>query len=117
MEYYKRLLADFENKFSHYRDSFFTDDIEFDKNILLKKEHSLLVYQESRKLAETENFSPRIAALIEIASLFHDIGRFEQILEFNTFVDCKSIDHGDLGSEVLTKTNMLIDLPQEDQRI
>jgi len=117
MEYYKRLLADLENKFSHYTDSFFTDDIEFDKNILLKKEHSLLVYQESCQLAEAENFSPRIATLIEIASLFHDIGRFEQILEFNTFVDCKSIDHGDLGGEVLTKTNMLADLPQKDQQI
>ena len=117
MEYSKSLLADFENIFLNYTDSFFTDNIEFDKNILLKKEHSLLVRQESRQLAEAEIFSPRITALIEISGLFHNIGRFEQIREFNTFVDCKSIDHGDLGCEVLTKTNMLAVLPKKDQNI
>jgi HD superfamily phosphodiesterase len=117
MDYSKSLLADFENIFLTYTDNFLTDSTEFDKNILLKKEHSLLVRQECRQLAETENFSLRIATLIEIAGLFHDIGRFEQIREFNTFVDSKSIDHGDLGCEVMTKTNMLAELPEKDRNI
>ena len=117
MDYSKSLLADFENIFLNYTDNFLTDNTEFDKNILLKKEHSLLVRHECHQLAETEKFSPRIAALIEIAGLFHDIGRFEQIREFNTFVDCKSIDHGNLGREVLLKTNMLNCLPGKDRNI
>ncbi|MBU8901885.1 MAG: HD domain-containing protein [Victivallales bacterium] len=117
MDYSKSILVDFETKFSNYADSFLTDDIEFDQNILLKKEHSLLVCQESKILAETEDFSPRMAALIEIAALFHDIGRFEQIREFNTFVDCKSVDHGDLGCEVLIKINILATLAEKDQNI
>lgn len=117
MDYSKDILLDFENKFLDYVDSFLTDDIKFDQNILLKKEHSLLVRHESRQLAMAEKFSPRMAALIEIAALFHDIGRFEQIREFNTFVDYKSIDHGDLGYEVLTKTKMLAGLPGKDQNI
>ncbi len=117
MEYSKSVLIDFEKFFINYTDSFFTDDIKFDKNIMLKKKHSLLVRRECRQLARTENFSPRIAALIEIAGLFHDIGRFEQIRKFNTFVDCKSIDHGKLGCEVLKKTNVLSALPEKDQNI
>ena len=117
MDYSKSILTDFENKFLDYTDSFFTDNTEFDKSILLKKEHSLFVRKECRQLAETEKFSARVAVLIEIAGLFHDIGRFEQIRKFKTFVDCKSIDHGDLGCEVLLKTNMLASLPERDQNI
>ena len=117
MEYSKSLLTDFEKIFIDYTDSFFTDNTEFDRNILLKKKHSLFVRHECQQLAEAEKFSPRIAALIEIAGLFHDIGRFEQIREFNTFVDCKSVDHGKLGYEVLQKTNILSALPRKDQDI
>ena len=117
MDYSKKILVDFENLFLNYTDSFFSGNIEFDKNLLLKKEHSLSVQGECRQLAEFEKFSPRMAALIEISGLFHDIGRFEQIRDFNTFVDCKSVDHGDLGCEVLIKTNMLAALPEKDQNI
>jgi HD superfamily phosphohydrolase YqeK len=117
MNYSKSLLADFENIFSTYTDTFLTDNADFDKNILLKIEHSLLVQQECRWLAEAEKFSPRMATLIEICGLFHDIGRFEQLREFNTFVDCKSIDHGNLGREVMIKTKMLAALPEKDRNI
>ncbi len=117
MNYSTSILADFENIFSNYTDNFLSDDPEFDKNILLKMEHSLLVQQECRYLAEAEKFSRRMAIIIEIAGLFHDIGRFEQIREYNTFLDCKSIDHGRLGCEVLLKTNMLTVLPQKDRDI
>ena len=117
MEYSTGILTDFENIFLDYTDSFLTDNIEFDKNILLKKKHSLFVRQECRKLVEAEKFQPRLSALIEIAGLLHDIGRFEQIREFNTFVDCKSINHGERGYEVLKKTNMLSRLPEKDRNI
>ena len=117
MDYPKILLADFENIFLNYTDNFLTNNTEFDKNILLKKEHSLLVRHECRQLAEAEKLSPHIAILIEIAGLFHDIGRFEQIRKFNTFVDRRSIDHGDLGCEILIKTKMLAALPEKDRNI
>lgn len=117
MDYSRSLLRDFENIFLTYTESFLTGKAEFDKNILLKKKHSLLVRQECRQLAEAENLSPRMAVITEIAGLFHDIGRFEQIREFNTFVDCKSIDHGDLGHEVLLKAKILAALPERDQNI
>ncbi|MFA6714074.1 MAG: HD domain-containing protein [Victivallales bacterium] len=117
MNYTRELLNDFEQAFSAYTDSFISDRPEFDKNILLKKEHSLKVQQECRRLAEAESFSTRLAILVETAGLFHDIGRFEQIRRYNTFVDSKSIDHGDFGYEVLLKSDMLSPLPENDRNI
>lgn len=117
MNYSQDILAECEQIFSAYTDSFLSDKNKFDKNILLKIEHSLLVQQEARNLATAEQFSPRLAAIVEIAALFHDIGRFEQIKKFNTFVDCKSVDHGELGLEVLKKTQMLSILPPNDLEI
>lgn len=117
MNYSKELLNDFELRFSAYTDSFLSGKAEFDKNILLKTEHSLLVQQECRYLAEAEDFSPRLAILAETAGLFHDIGRFEQIRRYNTFVDAKSLDHGGLGREVLLQSAMLSPLPENDRGI
>ncbi len=117
MNYSRSILRDFENIFLTYTETFLNGDTEFDKNILLKKKHSLLVWRECRQLAEAENFSRRMAAIIEIAGLFHDIGRFAQLRGFNTFVDCKSINHGVLGREVLLKTKMLAALPERDRNI
>ncbi|MDD5597643.1 MAG: HD domain-containing protein [Victivallaceae bacterium] len=117
MNYTRELLNDFEQAFSTYTDGFLSGKAEFDKNVLLKTEHSLLVQQECRYLAEAENFSPRLAILVETAGLFHDIGRFEQIRRYNTFVDSRSIDHGDFGYEVLLKNNMLSPLPENDRNI
>jgi HD superfamily phosphohydrolase YqeK len=117
MSYFRDGLIQFENIFSKYSDQFLTGNTKFDKNILLKIEHSLLVQQECRYLAEAEGFSPRIAALTEISGLFHDIGRFEQLKKFNTFVDSKSIDHGELGIKVLKETAMLDFLSSKDLEI
>jgi hypothetical protein len=117
MNYSQDILTECERIFSAYTDSFLGSNNEFDKNILLKIEHSLLVQQEARNLAAAEHFSPRLAAIVEIAALFHDIGRFEQLKKFNTFVDYKSVDHGQLGHNILTKTQMLSLLPAKDLKI
>ena len=117
MNYSQDILKKCKHIFSAYTDDFLSNNDEFDKNIQLKIKHSLLVQKEARNLAAAENFSPRLAAITEIAALFHDIGRFEQLKKFNTFVDCKSIDHGELGRGVLNKTQMLSILPEKDLEI
>lgn len=117
MNYSQDILTECKHIFSAYTDDFLSNNDEFDKNIQLKIKHSLLVQKEARSLATAEQFPPRLAAITEIAALFHDIGRFEQLKKFNTFVDCKSIDHGELGREVLNKTQMLAILPKKDAKI
>ena len=45
--------------------------------------------------------------LAAYCGLLHDIGRFEQLKRYNTFVDSKSIDHGLLGYEILKEDNYI----------
>lgn len=41
--------------------------------------------------------------LAHSVGLLHDVGRFPQYKKYNTFFDGKSIDHGDLGAEIIAK--------------
>ncbi|MDD5698855.1 MAG: HD domain-containing protein [Victivallaceae bacterium] len=103
--------------FSAYTGTFLTGSAEFDKNVLLKTEHSRFVQSECRQLAEAERFPRHLAAITETAGLFHDIGRFEQLRRYNTFVDARSVDHGRMGCEVLLERRLLAFLPEEDAEL
>lgn len=72
--------------------------------MLLKAEHSERVAWDARDLARDLGWSRREVNLAEAAGLLHDIGRFSQFLEFGTFHDAVSIDHGLRGREVLDKS-------------
>ena len=46
-----------------------------------------------------------------LAGMLHDIGRFEQIRRYNTFVDSQSIDHAQLSADLLFSEGLLQLLP------
>lgn len=116
-ETYKAQLADLQNKFIQYADSFMTGDAEHDKNIMLKREHSLLVMQECSGIAASEEFSPHDKFLAEVIGLFHDIGRFEQYRQHQTFLDHKSVNHGQLGASILETTDFLEDFTDTERSL
>lgn len=66
-----------------------------DENILLKYNHSVRVMELMRKYAILLNFNEDDVKLAEIIGLLHDIGRFEQLKVYHTYVDSKSVDHAD----------------------
>ncbi len=41
--------------------------------------------------------------LAHTAGLLHDVGRFPQYSKYSTFFDSISVDHGDLGAEIISK--------------
>ena len=43
--------------------------------------------------------------LAKLIGLLHDIARFEQYTRYQTFRDIESIDHGNLGAEILQQDN------------
>ena len=51
-----------------------------------------------------ENEKIELATLI---GLLHDIGRFEQFKIYQTYSDLESIDHGDLGADILKQNNFI----------
>ena len=72
-----------------------------DKQVKLKIEHIERVSQLARQMAEKLKLNEEDIQLAELIGLLHDIGRFEQIRIYHTFIDKKSINHGEFGAKVL----------------
>ena len=104
---YAGKLAELENSFIEYADRFLTAQPLFNRNIILKREHSLRVRRECTEIAGSLDISDHDRFITEVAGLFHDVGRFEQYTKYRTFVDLKSEDHGQLGIAVLKELNFL----------
>ena len=83
-------------------------------NIKLKYHHSYRVMKYSENIARSISLSEEEVNISKIIGLLHDIARFEQYTIYHTFADSKSIDHGDLGVEILKKDNFLRNFVKED---
>lgn len=102
------------------------------KQIIYKYHHSFRVMEIAKEIALSLNLNKEEIELATICGLFHDIGRFRQWTEYETYRDQDSIDHGDLGSEILkdflnnykdkdivikaTKYHNKYDVPELDER-
>lgn len=71
------------------------------RNFEIKKEHSLRVADLSLFLAEKLEFTNEQCHAAYLAGLLHDIGRFQQLIEYNTFNDEKSVDHAELAIKIV----------------
>lgn len=78
-----------------------------DGKIALKVAHILRVSSISKKIAIALNLSEEDVYLAELIGLLHDIGRFEQVRRFNTFIDKDSINHGEYAIEILFNQNLI----------
>lgn len=75
--------------------------------IKLKYDHSIRVMELSLKYARLLGFSEEDIELAHIIGLLHDIGRFEQAKRYDNFVDLETVDHADLGCEILFGENLI----------
>lgn len=78
-----------------------------DEKIKIKIAHIERVTQIARKLAEDLNLSQEDIELAELIGLLHDIGRFEQIKIYNTFLDKDSVNHAEYGVKVLFEDGLI----------
>lgn len=76
-------------------------------SIKSKHEHSYRVMELSRKYAKILGFSEHDILLATLIGLFHDIGRFEQVKQYNTFDDSKSFDHATYGNKILFEEGLI----------
>ena len=79
----------------------------YGEKIELKIKHTMRVKKISKDLAESLNLSKEDVDLAEYCGLLHDIARFEQWKRYGTYDDLKSIDHGNLGYEILKKDHFI----------
>lgn len=103
----KKSVTDLKNWFTSYVQTFKYNDIELQRNINLKEDHTRRVCKEILNLGEQLGLNDDALRLAEIIALLHDIGRFEQYARYKTFMDGKSEDHAELGIQILEKYGIL----------
>lgn len=72
-----------------------------DPKIKLKIDHTYRVAGFCQKIAESLKLSQEEVDLAWLCGLLHDVGRFEQLRKYGTFIDAQSIDHAMYGAEIL----------------
>lgn len=86
-----------------------------DEKIKIKIAHIERVSQIAKKLAEELNLNDEDVKLAELIGLLHDIGRFEQVRRYNTFVDKDSINHGEFGVKILFDNSLMREFVDTDR--
>jgi len=77
------------------------------RNFEIKKDHSLRVADLILFLSKKLDFSEEQTQVAFLCGLLHDIGRFKQLLEYDTFHDEKSVDHADLAINIIEEGTFL----------
>lgn len=78
-----------------------------DENINRKCEHSIRVMDISKRIANDIYLDEKDLFICTIVGLLHDYARFPQWTKYKTFSDIDSIDHGDLGADLLIKQDKI----------
>lgn len=82
---------------------------QYDSNndkIRLKIVHTYGVVKESTELARRMKLSDEDTQLAQIIALLHDIGRFEQLKQFDSFLP-DTMDHAAYGVQILFRENLI----------
>lgn len=97
-----------------------------DTKIALKVEHTYHVANISEQLAqallEQQNIErltgmpgQEVVDLAWLIGMLHDLGRFEQLRQYGTFIDEESIDHAQLALDILFRDGVIRSFVQEDK--
>lgn len=102
----RKAKAAFKTYTSHY-------DVKEDL-VRLKIVHTYAVMDLTKKLCDDMKVSQEDEDLAMLIALLHDIGRFEQFVRYGSFVDYQTIDHAQLGSDILFKDGLIRSFVDED---
>ena len=94
-----RVLSEFKSYTADY-------DISDDK-IRLKVVHTYKVAENSERIARSLSLREEEIDLAWLIGMLHDIGRFEQLRRFHTFIDKDSIDHAKFGADLLFEEGLI----------
>lgn len=85
-----------------------------DPKVKLKIDHTYRVAGFCQKIAESLKLSQGEVDLAWLCGLLHDVGRFEQLRNYGTFIDAQSIDHAMYGAEILFDQGRIRDYVEDD---
>lgn len=72
-----------------------------DEKIRLKIDHTYRVADLCEQIARAQKLEAAEVDLAWLLGMLHDVGRFEQLRRYGTFIDAESIDHAALGADIL----------------
>ncbi len=90
-----------------------------DPKIYLKYEHTYQVAKLCEQIARAQKLTQEEIDLAWTLGMFHDIGRFEQVRRYHTFLDKESVNHAALSADLLFREHLvdrfLAELTAEDE--
>ena len=89
--------------FTRYADQYDAGNILISHKIV----HTFRVAELAERYAAAQGMSVADTDLAWFLGLLHDIGRFEQIRRFGTFVDSQSVDHAELSADILFREGLI----------
>ena len=72
-----------------------------------KVDHTLRVAENCERIAHSLSMDEEQASWAWFLGLLHDIGRFEQVRRFGTFIDAVSVDHAELSADLLFREGLI----------
>ncbi len=105
----------FEDFINHYFERAY--DKEIRESLELKADHILMVEENIMRLADALSLEEEKRNMARAIALFHDIGRFPQYLQYRTFRDAESVNHGLLSSEIVEDSGVLDGLLPVERQI
>lgn len=85
-----------------------------DEKVRLKIEHTYRVSELCECIADSLKLKKEDIDLSWLLGILHDVGRFEQLKNYGTFIDAKSIDHAGYGAEILFDQGRIRDYIEDD---
>jgi hypothetical protein len=110
---YTQTINKLSRWFDDYAHSFECGPQQLHEAALLKHEHTRQVCCNMDSLCKSISLGNPLLFTAQITALFHDVGRFQQYKDHNTFQDRKSVNHSQLGLKVIDEYHLLDDLPQD----
>ena len=86
-----------KEQFSSYKRNYDPEDTK----IALKIAHTYRVADNCEQIAKSIGLTDEEVEFAWLSGMLHDIGRFEQVKRYNTFIDSESVDHAEFGADLL----------------
>ncbi len=99
------------------REAFYAYTSRYDSGntmIRLKVEHTFRVADNCERIALSLGMEPESVTFAWLTGLLHDIGRFEQVRRYQTFIDSVSVDHAEFGADLLFREGLIREFHTED---
>lgn len=100
-----------KDKFKNYAQQFKVAD----NKVNIKITHTIGVVKASEYIARGLNLTEEDVELAELIGLLHDIGRFEQAVRYDNYDDYDTLDHAELGVEVLFRDGFIREFIDTDK--